>query len=116
MTAVLDLDFNAVDGQFRHRPNSLCGPRRGAILRDAVARQNALFQLVAEMPDQTLDRPRRRVAECAYRMAFYLTHDIPQEIDILDFEASPVTRRFIMRYIQPVPSRHGVHWPQLSCM
>ena len=30
--------------------------------------------------------------------------------------ASPVTSRSITRIIQPVPSRHGVHWPQLSCL
>ena len=30
--------------------------------------------------------------------------------------ASPFTRRSITRIIQPVPSRHGVHWPQLSCL
>src|SRR5690606_34505731 len=30
--------------------------------------------------------------------------------------AVPSTTRLTMRYIQPVPSRHGVHWPQLSCM
>src|SRR5690606_21271591 len=30
--------------------------------------------------------------------------------------ALPSATRVTMRYIQPVPSRHGVHWPQLSCM
>src|SRR5690606_35398147 len=28
--------------------------------------------------------------------------------------ASRLAMRVSMRYIQPVPSRHGVHWPQLS--
>jgi hypothetical protein len=27
-----------------------------------------------------------------------------------------LTMRFITRIIQPVPSRQGVHWPQLSCV
>ena len=27
-----------------------------------------------------------------------------------------MTRRSITRIIQPVPSRQGVHWPQLSCL
>jgi hypothetical protein len=30
--------------------------------------------------------------------------------------ASPFTSRSITRIIQPVPSRQGVHWPQLSCL
>ena len=30
--------------------------------------------------------------------------------------ASPLTRRSMTRIIQPVPSRQGVHWPQLSCL
>jgi len=30
--------------------------------------------------------------------------------------ASPSRRRSMVRHIQPVPSRHGVHWPQLSCL
>ena len=30
--------------------------------------------------------------------------------------APPSTMRSIIRHIQPVPSRQGVHWPQLSCM
>ena len=29
---------------------------------------------------------------------------------------SPVRIFSITRHIQPVPSRHGVHWPQLSCL
>ena len=35
---------------------------------------------------------------------------------ISDISASPVTIRSMTRHIQPVPSRHGVHWPQLSCL
>ena len=30
--------------------------------------------------------------------------------------ASPIAIRSSTRHIQPVPSRHGVHWPQLSCL
>jgi NADH-quinone oxidoreductase subunit D len=30
--------------------------------------------------------------------------------------ASPSRNFSIMRHIQPAPSRHGVHWPQLSCL
>ena len=30
--------------------------------------------------------------------------------------ASPTAMRSITRHIQPVPSRQGVHWPQLSCL
>ena len=34
----------------------------------------------------------------------------------LSISASPDSMRFIMRQSQPVPSRQGVHWPQLSSM
>ena len=30
--------------------------------------------------------------------------------------ARPSTMRSITRFTQPMPSRHGVHWPQLSCL
>mmetsp|Transcript_9145 Transcript_9145/g.11923 ORF Transcript_9145/g.11923 Transcript_9145/m.11923 type:complete len:219 (-) Transcript_9145:806-1462(-) len=39
-----------------------------------------------------------------------------QSMSISSSSASPFTRRSITRIIQPVPSRHGVHWPQLSCL
>jgi hypothetical protein len=37
-------------------------------------------------------------------------------MSISRFSASPSRQRSITRHIQPVPSRHGVHWPQLSCL
>ena len=37
-------------------------------------------------------------------------------MSISSIAASPSRRRSIMRHIQPVPSRQGVHWPQLSCL
>jgi hypothetical protein len=37
-------------------------------------------------------------------------------MSISSTSASPRTRRSITRIIQPVPSRQGVHWPQLSCL
>ena len=41
--------------------------------------------------------------------------DLFQQVDFVDLGA-PSTMRSITRHIQPVPSRHGVHWPQLSCL
>jgi hypothetical protein len=38
------------------------------------------------------------------------------KVSISSISASPRPSRFITRHIQPVPSRQGVHWPQLSCM
>ena len=32
------------------------------------------------------------------------------------FCARPSHMRVSTRHIQPVPSRQGVHWPQLSCL
>jgi hypothetical protein len=37
-------------------------------------------------------------------------------MSISRFSARPSAMRVITRHIQPVPSRHGVHWPQLSCL
>ena len=53
--------------------------------------------------------------------------DVPAEYTLLQaceasgaevprFCARPSAMRVITRHIQPVPSRHGVHWPQLSCL
>ena len=36
--------------------------------------------------------------------------------EIPRFCARPSAMRISTRYIQPVPSRQGVHWPQLSCL
>jgi hypothetical protein len=90
--------------------------------RDFLARQLARLKhgrasgnLDPEMADQALDRPGRRVAERADGVAFDLLGDVEQHVDLL-FSASPFTMRSITRHIQPVPSRHGVHWPQLSCL
>jgi hypothetical protein len=38
-----------------------------------------------------------------------------QHVDLLDLGLA-LTSRSITRIIQPVPSRQGVHWPQLSCL
>ena len=37
-------------------------------------------------------------------------------MSISRFYARPSDMRVITRHIQPVPSRQGVHWPQLSCL
>jgi hypothetical protein len=73
------------------------------------------FHLGTEMPDQALDRPGGRIAERADRVAFDLLGHIVEHVD-LALRALPVTMRSITRIIQPVPSRQGVHWPQLSCL
>ena len=53
--------------------------------------------------------------------------DVPPEFTLLQaceeagaevprFCARPSAMRLTTRHIQPVPSRQGVHWPQLSCL
>src|SRR4029077_15422383 len=37
-------------------------------------------------------------------------------MSISRFCARPSAMRSSTRHIQPMPSRHGVHWPQLSCL
>ena len=73
------------------------------------------LDLMAEMADQALDRPRRRVAKRADGVAFHLRGDIEQ-LPISRLCARPSAMRVSTRHIQPVPSRQGVHWPQLSCL
>jgi hypothetical protein len=67
------------------------------------------------MPDQALDRPGRRVAERADRVALDLLGDVEQHVDLALLGLARAMRS-ITRHIQPVPSRQGVHWPQLSCL
>jgi hypothetical protein len=74
------------------------------------------FDFGAEVADQALDRPGGGVAEGADRVAFDLLGVTSSSMSISDISASPVTMRSMTRHIQPVPSRHGVHWPQLSCL
>ena len=69
-----------------------------------------------EMPDQALHGPCRGIAERADRVAFELGRDFEQQRRSRASGRGPSTMRFITRHIQPVPSRHGVHWPQLSCL
>ena len=67
------------------------------------------------MADQALDRPRRRIAQGADGVAFDL-QVTSSSMSISSSVGSPSTMRAIIRHSQPVPSRHGVHWPQLSCL
>ena len=59
-------------------------------------------------------RPRHRPARrwCGPRPAWSRR----SSRSISRFSASPRSMRCSTRHIQPQPSRHGVHWPQLSCL
>ena len=87
----------------------------GVAMRIGRVLIDASFDFRAEMGDQTLDRPGGGVAERADRMALDLGGDVEQHVDLF-FCALPSAMRVITRHIQPVPSRHGVHCPQLSCL
>ena len=76
---------------------------------------DAPLQLRPEVPDQALDRPGRRVAEGADRVALDLIGHVQQHVDLLQLRLA-LDHAVSTRHIQPVPSRQGVHWPQLSCM
>ena len=89
--------------------------RRHRQRRAALIGGDALFHQRPEMPDQALDRPGRRIAQGADRVTFDLPRHLFERVDLGDL-ARPSTMRVITRIIQPVPSRHGVHWPQLSCL
>ena len=67
------------------------------------------------MADQALDRPGRGIAQGADGVAFDLLGDFLQQIDLRHPRVASAMR-VITRHIQPVPSRQGVHWPQLSCL
>jgi len=94
----------ARDRERRHHPHPPY-----AILVDAF------LDLVTEMRDQALDRPRRGVAERADGVpsTCFVTSS---SMSISRLWARPSAMRVSTRHIQPVPSRHGVHWPQLSCL
>ena len=77
---------------------------------------DAVLDLVAEVAEQALDRPGGRVAEAADGVALDLAGDVEQQVDLALSRPRRVTMRSITRHIQPVPSRQGVHWPQLSCL
>ncbi len=76
---------------------------------------DALFHHRAEVPDQALDRPGRRIAERADRVALDLARHLLEHVDLRELGPA-LDHPVITRIIQPVPSRHGVHWPQLSCL
>ena len=59
-------------------------------------------------------RPRHRPARrwCGPRPCVVTSYSR----SISRFSASPRSMRCSTRHIQPQPSRHGVHWPQLSCL
>jgi hypothetical protein len=48
-------------------------------------------------------------------MALHLLGDVLERVDLLD---PRIARDHPLHHAphQPVPSRHGVHWPQLSCL
>ena len=102
----------------RSLPILSCARCRASFRRlpHAGARGDAPFDLGTEMADQALDRPGRRVAQRADRVAFDLLGRLPAAGRSRSTWASPFTMRVITRHIQPVPSRQGVHWPQLSCL
>ena len=98
-----------------------------------------LLDLWPEVADEALRRPCRGVAERADGVPFYLAAQLlrtrpPQALvalaqppvlvsstcngrtssmSISSTRASPLTKRLRMLSIHPVPSRHGVHCPQL---
>ena len=71
-TMSLVIDRVSHSAAIRHR----LGMRVGRVMVDA------LLDLVAEMPDQALDRPGRRVAERADGVALDLRRDLEQHVDL----------------------------------
>ena len=78
-----DLDLLAVDGQLGHGLFLIAALRRAVFV-------DAALQLRPEMADQALDRPGRRVAERADRVAFDLLGHILEQQSISDSSASPL--------------------------
>ena len=81
--AARDLDLLAVDGQLRHGPSLL--RRRLA----ALALSDPALDLGPEVPDQSLDRPGRGIAERADRMALDLVGHVEQRVDLLGLGIAP---------------------------
>ena len=76
---------------------------------------DAPLDLGAEVPQQALHRPGSAVAKGANGVTFDLLGHLHQHVDLALLRAA-LAMRVSTRHIQPMPSRHGVHWPQLSCL
>ena len=97
--------------EWSHPPSSLRRlPLAGRELVDAG------FDDGAEVLDQALHGPGGGFAERADGVAFDLLGDVPAACRSRRATIWPRSMRCRMRHSQPVPSRHGVHWPQLSCL
>lgn len=93
---------------------------------------NSFLHFWSKVPHESLDWPGGSVSQCANCTAFYLfpggnvlelslarqkgTHVNSRSISISRSCPLPTTKRSIMFIIQVVPSRHGVHCPQDSCL
>ena len=96
------------------RPPSL-HDRAGALVVDQEAPvDDRVLEFVPVMAQEALHRPRGGFAERADGVAFDLAGGGLAACCRSSSVACLSTMRVSMRYIQPVPSRHGVHWPQLS--
>ena len=91
-------------------------PRARGVDDAASAVIDHVFELVAEMLEEALHRPGRRITQAADRVALDAVGDIEQQVQVLRAALSPARMRLSVRLSQPVPSRHGVHWPQDSDM
>ncbi len=75
-----------------------------------------VLELVPEVLQEALHRPRRGIPEAADRMALDAVGHVEQQPEVLAPRPAPARMRLSMRFSQPVPSRQGVHWPQDSAM
>ena len=72
------------------------------------------LELVLELVDEALHRPRAGFAEGADGPARDVVGHVFQQADIARLPL-PLASRSVIFFIQSEPSRHGVHWPHDSC-
>ena len=108
----VDLDVD----EFLSHDSLALGQLHPRLVDDAAAAViDHVFELVPVVLEEALHRPGRRIAERADGVAFDAVGDVEQQVQLLAPRRPASTRRS-SRFIQPVPSRHGVHWPQDSDM
>ena len=101
-------------------PDGLVGPplrrhQNGLDVRVRRVIVDPLLDLVPEVADQALDG-QAAASPSAQIVWPSIWVETSSSMSISRFCARPSAMRLTTRHIQPVPSRHGVHWPQLSCL
>src|SRR5690606_2078374 len=104
--ALRNVEFYAIYGNFRHYSAASNAPPFSRMRRSISGRKWRIRPWIGHAAASPS-------AQMVWPSTCLVTSN---SVSISLMSASPVRSRSITRHIQPVPSRHGVHWPQLSCL